>query len=176
MNFCGCCQSFLFLRGALIELERRSERWCLPVNSSKCESSYFGLILTNRTSRLTSFYSTLFFASIPFQLFLGSHLTALFPFLHIQFHFRPNSSLNSRPCAVSLFPPKDPPKSSYLFYTKLFSGPLLTYVSPGWFLSLKVSNVTKSECCHQVASCAITGFLSLHSFFFSLKGPFFESL
>ena len=68
-------------QGALFRLERWSEYWCLPLNPSKCEASFFSadphqanlqpnlLLLGSRS------------VSIPLQLFLGSPLTALFPFL-----------------------------------------------------------------------------------------------
>ena len=43
---------------------------------------------------------------------------------------------------------------------KAFLRPLLTYASPGWFVSLSVTNITKSERLHRAASRTISGCLS----------------
>ena len=43
---------------------------------------------------------------------------------------------------------------------KAFLWPLFTYASPGWFPFLSITNFTKLECLHRVASSAITGCLS----------------
>ena len=43
---------------------------------------------------------------------------------------------------------------------KSFLRSLLTYASPGWFPFLSATNITKLECLHRAASCAITGCLS----------------
>ena len=53
-----------------------------------------------------------------------------------------------------------PSKESLSVLYKYFLRPLLTYASPGWFLFLSVTNVTKLERLHQAASRAITGCLS----------------
>ena len=66
---------------ALFRLERWSEYWCLPLNSSKCEASFFSvdphqahlqpnLLLPNSRLRFNLL-----------QLFLKSLSTTLFPFL-----------------------------------------------------------------------------------------------
>ena len=53
-----------------------------------------------------------------------------------------------------------PSKESLSLLYKSFLRSLLTYASPGWFPFLSATNLTKLECLHQVASCAITGCLS----------------
>ena len=68
-------------QGALFRLERWSEYWCLPLNPSKCEVSFFSVDPTKLTSSPTSSYSAPASISTPLQLFLGSPSTALFPFL-----------------------------------------------------------------------------------------------
>ena len=50
-----------------------------------------------------------------------------------------------------------PSKESLSVLYKSFLWPLLTYASPRWFSFLSATNITKLECLHQVASCAITG-------------------
>ena len=72
-------------QGALFRLVRWSEYWCLPLNPSKCETSFFfPCIPTKLTSSYsTSSYSAPTSVSIPLQLFLGSPSTALFPFLNM---------------------------------------------------------------------------------------------
>ena len=51
-------------------------------------------------------------------------------------------------------------KESLAVLYKAFLRPLLTYTSPRWFPFLSVINITKLECLHQVASCAIIGCFS----------------
>ena len=63
--------------------------------------------------KLTSFYLASAPISIPLQLFLGSTLTALFPFLNMYLCRRPSSSHVSRPYAVSLLPHGAPSKDSF---------------------------------------------------------------
>ena len=65
---------------ALFRLERWSEYWCLPLNRSKCESS-FSVDPHRLTSNPTSTYSAPSSVSIPLQLFLCSPSTAIFTFL-----------------------------------------------------------------------------------------------
>ena len=98
-------------QGALIWLARWSEYWCLSFNLSKCEAS-FSVDLTKLTSNPTSSYSTPASVSIPLQHFLGSALTALFPFLNMYLHWMSSSPHVSRPYAVSLLPHGGPPKGS----------------------------------------------------------------
>ena len=87
-------------QGSLFQLERWSEYWCLSLNPSKCGLSTgvflsiqanvrlpsFQWIPTKLISRPDSFYSTPASVSISLQLFLGSSLTALFPFLNMYLH------------------------------------------------------------------------------------------
>ena len=68
-------------QGALFRLERWSEYWCLPLNPSKCEASFFSVDPTKLTSSPTSSYSAPASVLIPLQPFLRSPSTALFPFL-----------------------------------------------------------------------------------------------
>ena len=68
-------------QGALFRLERWSEYWCLPLNTRKCEASFFSVDPIKLNSSPTSSYSAPASVSTPLQLFLGSLLTALFPFL-----------------------------------------------------------------------------------------------
>ena len=63
--------------------------------------------------------------------------------------------------AVSLLPDGAPLRRPSLSLTyKAFIWPLLTYVSSGWFPFVSVTNITKLERLHRVASRAITGCLS----------------
>ena len=48
-------------------------------------------------------------------------------------------------------------KEFFSLLNKAFLWPLLTYVSPGWFPFISVTNLTKLECLHRAASRAITG-------------------
>ena len=53
-----------------------------------------------------------------------------------------------------------PSKESLSVLHKAFLRPFFTYASPRWFPFLSVTNITKLECLHRAASCAITVFLS----------------
>ena len=111
-------------------------------------------IPTKLTSSPTSFYSTSTSVSIPLQLFLGSPLTALFPFLNI---FTEGQVLPMYQGLMVYLSFLLGPLS--LLY-EAFLQPLLTYASHGWFPFLSATNITKLEHFHQAASCAITGCLS----------------
>ena len=73
-------------QGALFRLERWSEYWCLPLNPSKCEAFFLmdphqANLQPNLQLSSIPTYSAPAFVSTQLQLFLGSPLTALFPFL-----------------------------------------------------------------------------------------------
>ena len=117
-------------------------------------------IPTKLTSSPTSSYSAPAFVSIPLQLFLGS---PLFIFLSLTKHV---SSLKAkffprlkalRCISASSW---DPSKESLSVLYKSFLRLLHTYVSPGWFPFLSVTNFTKLERLYRAASRAITGCLS----------------
>ena len=68
-------------QGALFRLERWSEYWCLPLNPSQCEASFFSVDphQANLHPNLLLLGSRFRFNSTP--IFLGFPSTALFPFL-----------------------------------------------------------------------------------------------
>ena len=70
-------------QGALFRLDRWSEYWCLPLNPSKCEASFFSVDphQANLQPNLLLFGSRLRFNSTPN--FLGSSSIALFPYLNM---------------------------------------------------------------------------------------------
>ena len=68
-------------QGALFRLKRWSEYWCLPLNPSKCEASFFSVDPHQANLQPNFLHLGTVSVSIPLQLFLGSHSTALFPFL-----------------------------------------------------------------------------------------------
>ena len=97
--------------------------------------SFSQWIPTRLISSPTSSYSTPASVSIPLQPFLGSSLTALFPFLSMHLCRRPSSSHVSRPYAVSLLPHGAPLKSPSLFCINLFFGYISLTLYPNGFLS-----------------------------------------
>ena len=117
-------------------------------------------IPTKLTSSLNSSYSAPASVSTQLQPFLGSSSTALFHFLNMYLRRRPNSSLVSRPYAVSLLSHGAPLRSPSIFGIKLFFGPYSLMLHPDGFLFLSVTNITKLERLHRAASRAITGCLS----------------
>ena len=71
-------------QGTLFRLERWCEYWCLPLNPSECKASFFSVDphQINFQPNLL-LYTTPASVSIQLNLFLGSSLTALFPFLNM---------------------------------------------------------------------------------------------
>ena len=150
---------------AQIQLKHWSEYWCLPLNPSKCETSFFSVDPTKLTSSPTSSHSTPAFVSIPLPTFLWITFNCTLSFSKYVSLLKVKFSLISRPYAVSLLP-RGPLSLLY----KAFLGLLLTYASAGCFPFLNVTSITKLERLHRAASCAICGcLLSSLSQFFSLR-------
>ena len=145
---------------ALFRLERWSEYWCLPLNPSNCEASFFSvdphqanlqpnLLLLNYHLRFNStptFLGVTFDRTLSFSKHVSSLRAKFFPRLKV---LRCISASSWGPSMESL---------SLLY--KAFPRPLLTYASPGWFPFLSDTNFTKLERLHRTASRAITGCLS----------------
>ena len=92
-------------QGALFRLERWSEYWCLPLNTSKCEASFFWVDphQANLQPNLLLLGSRLRFNPTPN--FSWGHLWPhCFLFLSMYLRRRPGFSLVSRPYAVPLLP------------------------------------------------------------------------
>ena len=147
-------------QGALFRLERLSEYWCLPLNSSKCEASFLtvdphqgnlqpNLLLLG--SRLR-FNPTPTFLGVTFDrtLSFSKHVSSL------KAKFFPRLKALRCICASSWGSSKE---SLSLLY-KSFLRSLITNASPGWFPFLSATNFTKLERLHRAASRAITGCLS----------------
>ena len=137
-------------------LERWYEYWCLPLNPSKCEASFFSV--DPHQANLLLLGSRLLFTPTP--TFLGVTFDRTLSFTkHV-------SSLKAKffPCLQALrcisASSWGPSKESLSVLYKSFLRPLLTYASPGWFPFLNATNITKLERLHRAASRAITGCLS----------------
>ena len=146
-------------QGALFRLERWSEYWCLPLNPSKCEVSFFSV-----DPRQANFQPNL--------LLLGSrlHFNLTLSFLGVTFNRTLSFTKHVSSPKAKFFPRLKAlrcisasswgsSKESLSVLYKSFLRPLLTYASPGWFPFLSTTNLTKLERLHRVASCAITGCL-----------------
>ena len=68
---------------ALFRLELCSEYWYLPLHPSKCEAFFFSVNPHQANLQPNLSYSAPAFVSIQLQPFLGSPLTAVFPFLNM---------------------------------------------------------------------------------------------
>ena len=147
-------------QGALFRLECWSEYWCLPLNPSKCEASFFSvdphqanlqLNLLLLGSRLR-FNPTPTFLGVTFDstLFFSKHVSSL----KTKFFLRLKAL-----CCISASS-WSPSKESLSVLYKSFLRSLLTYASPGWFHFLSATNFTELERLHRAASRAITGCLS----------------
>ena len=143
-------------QGALFRLEH----WCLPLNLSKCEASFFSVDphQANLQSNLLLLGSCLHFNPTP-------------TFLGVTFDRTPSFSKHVSSLKAKFFPRLKalrcisasswgPSKESLSLLYKSFLRSLLTYASPGWFPFLSATNITKLERLHRATSCAITGCLS----------------
>ena len=147
-------------QGALFRLERWSKYWCLPLNPTKCEASFFSVDLhqANLQPNLLLLGSRLRFN--PTTTFLGVTSDRTLSFSKhvssLKAKFFPR--LKALRCiSVSSWGPS---KESLSLLYKSFLRPLLTYASPGWFPFLSVTNITKLKRLHRATSHAITGCLS----------------
>ena len=147
-------------QGALFRLERWSEYWCLPINPSKCEASFFSvdphqanlqpnLLLLGSLFRFNptpTFLEVTFDCTLCFAKHESSLKAKFFPRLKVL-------------CCISASS-WGPSKESLSLLCKSFLRPLLTCASPGWFPFVSATNITKLERLHRAASRAITGCLS----------------
>ena len=147
-------------QGALFRLERWSEYWCLPLNPSQCEASFFSvdphqanlqpnfLLLGSRLrfNPTATFLGVIFDRTLSFSKHVSSLKAMFFPRLKAL-----------RCISASSWGPS---KESLSVLYKSFLQPLLTYASPGWFPLPSATNFTKLERLHRAASRAITGCLS----------------
>ena len=146
-------------QGALFRLEHWFEYWCLSLNPSKCEASFFSVDPHQANFQLKLLLgSRLRFNPTP--TFLGVTFDCTFSFSkHV-------SSLKAKffPCLKALrcisASSWGPSKESLSVLYKSFLWPLLTYSSPGWFPFLSITNFTKLERLHQMANRTITSCLS----------------
>ena len=147
-------------QGALFRLERWSEYWCLPLNPSKCEASFFlvdphqvnlqpNLLLLGSRLRFNptpTFLGVTFDRTLSFSKHVSSLKAKFFP------------RLKALGCiSASSWGPS---KESLSVLYKSFLRSLRTYASPGWFPFPRTTNLTKLERLHRAASRAITGCLS----------------
>ena len=147
-------------QGALFRLGRWSEYWCLPLNPSKCEASFFSVDphQANLQPNLLLLGSRLRFNSTP--TFLGVTFDRTLSFskhvASLRAKFFPRLKALRCISASSWGPSKESLSARY----KSFLQSLLTYASPGWFPFLSATNLTKLERLHRAANRAITGCLS----------------
>ena len=143
-------------QGALFRLERWFEHWCLPLNPSKCEASFFlvdphqaNLLLLGSRLRFNptpTFLGVIFDLTLSFSKHVSSLKAKFFPRLKAL-----------RCISASSWGPS---KESLSVLYKSFLRSLLTYASPGWFPFLSVTNFTKLGRLRRAASRAIIGCLS----------------
>ena len=150
-------------QGALFRLECWSEYWCLHLNPSKCEASFFSVDPHQAILQ-------------PNLLLLGSRLrfNPTPTFLGVTFDRTRSFSKHVSSLKAKFFPRLKalrcisasswgPSKESLSVLYNSFLWPLLTYASPGWFPFLSATNLTKLERLHRAASRAITIYLSSSS-------------
>ena len=135
-------------QGALFRLERWSEYWCLPLNPSKCEASFFSvdphqanlqpnlLLLGSRIcfNPTPTFLGVTFDHTLSFTKHVSSLKAKFFPRLKVL-------------CCISASS-WGPSKESLSLLYKSFLRSLLTYALPGWFPFLSATNLTKLERLH----------------------------
>ena len=138
----------------------RLERWCLPLNWSKCEASFFSVAphQVNLQPNLLLLGSRLRFNPTPISLGVTFDRTHSFSkhVSSLKAKFFPHLKALRCVSASSWGPFKE---SLFVLY-KSFLRSFLTCTSPGWFPFRSATNFTKLERLHQAASRAITGCLS----------------
>ena len=144
------------IQKALIRLESWSEYWCLPLNPSKCEASFFSVDPHQANLQPHPFFIQL---PPPFQShsnFLGVTFDrTLFFFEHafsLETKFFPRLKVLRCISASSWGPSKESLSLLYIAFLRL----LLTYASPEWFPFLSVTNITKMKRLYPAVSCAIS--------------------
>ena len=142
-------------QGALFRLEHWYEYWCLPLNPSKCEASFFLMDAhqANLQPNLLLLGSRLRFNPTPTFLEVTFDRTLSFS-KHV-------SSLKAKVFYVArLYAIPVLPLGSLSLLYKAFLRPFLTYASPEWFPFLSVTNIIELKRLHGATSRAITGCLS----------------
>ena len=144
----------------MYRLERWSEYWCLPLNPSKCEASFFSVDphQANLQPNLLLLGSRLRFNPTP--TFLGVTFDRTLSFSkHVSLmKAKFFTCLKALRCiSASSWGPS---KESLSVLYKAFLQSLLTYASPGWFPFLSATNIIKLERLHRATSRAITDCLS----------------
>ena len=135
-------------QGDMIRLDCWSEYWCLALNPSKCEFSFFSvdphqahlqsnLLLFNcclRFNPTPTFLGAAFDRTLCFSKHVSSLKTKFFPRLKAL-------------CCISALS-WGPSKKSLSVLYKAFLRALLTYASFGWFSFLSVTSITKLKRLH----------------------------
>ena len=147
-------------QGALFRLERWSEYWCLPLNPSKCEASFFSVDpdQANLQPSLLLLGSRLRFNPTPTFLGVTFDRTRSFSKHVSSLKAKFFSRLKALRCISDSS--WGPSKESHSVLYKSFLRSILTYASPGWFPFVSATNFTQLERLHRAASRAITGCLS----------------
>ena len=143
-------------QGALFRLKRWSEYWCLSLNPSKCEASFFSM--GAHQANLLSFGSRLRFNPTP--TFLGVTFDRTFSFSKHVSSLKAKFFPGIKALHCSYASSWGPSKESLSVLCKSFLRSLLTYASPGWFPFLSAINLTNLKRLHRAARRAITGCLS----------------
>ena len=118
-------------QGSLIRLERWSEYWCLPLNPSKCEGSFFSVHPHQAKLQPHLFLFNFRLRFNPTPTFLGITLDSALSFskhvssLKAKFFPRLTAS-----CCIPAWS-WGPSKESFSLLYKAFLRPLLIYASPG---------------------------------------------
>ena len=135
-------------QGALFQLERWSEYWCLPLNPGKCEASFFSVDphQANLQPNLLLLGFRLCFNLIPTFLGVTFHRTLSFSKHVSSLKARFFPRLKALRCiSASSWGPS---KESLSVLYKSFLRSLLTYASSGWFPFLSATNLTRLERLH----------------------------
>ena len=136
------------------------EYWCLPLNPSKCDASFFSVDphQANLQPNLLLLGSRLRFNPTPN--FLGVTFDRTLSFSKHVFSLRAKFFPRLKAIRFISASSWGPSKESLSVLYKSFLRSLLTYASPGWFPFLSATNLIKLERLHRAASRAITGCLS----------------
>ena len=146
-------------QGALFRLERWSEYWCLSVNLSKCEASFFSVDPHQANLQPILLLLGSYFRFNPTPTFLGVTFDRTLSFSKHISSLKANFFPRLKALRYISVSPWGPSQVSVSLLYKAFLAPLLTYPSLKWFPFFNIINLTKLKRLYRAASCAIIGCL-----------------
>ena len=147
------------VQAALNRLVEWSSKWCLPLNSLKCETSFFNLDLYQSRIQPSLYILNTPLKFKPHPTFLGVTFDRTLSFKHHVLSLRKKFHSRFRALRFIASASWGPSKEFLCTLYKAFICPILTYASPGWFPFASPTHITSVERMHRSSCRVITGCL-----------------